>query len=104
MRRKSVIALMVVVAACALPKETITIATFNIRIFSTGSRNDAELRLIRDLLDEYDFIAIQETRDAAILDRTRQMLLEEYGKACDYPASPQVGREIYAFLWRHKTP
>ena len=34
-----------------------------IRIFSTGSRDDAELELIADRLQQYDLIAIQEARD-----------------------------------------
>ncbi len=54
--------------------QSITIATFNVRIFSNGFRDDAELYEIGELLKEYDFIALQEVRDTEILDRTVSML------------------------------
>jgi hypothetical protein len=38
----------------------ISIATFNIRIFSNNSRDDEELLQICNILKEFDFIAIQE--------------------------------------------
>ena len=41
----------------------ITVASFNIRIYSTGSRDDTELGLIADRLQQFDLIAIQELRD-----------------------------------------
>ena len=51
---------------CLLPEpeadDRVSIASFNIRIFSTGSRNDAELALIVDRLEQFDLIAIQELR------------------------------------------
>lgn len=52
----------------------ISIASFNIRIFSTGSRDDSELELIADRLQQFDLIAIQELRDVEVLDRTRAIL------------------------------
>jgi len=40
--------------------DTISIATFNIRIFSNNSRYEKELLQICNILKEFDFIAIQE--------------------------------------------
>jgi len=81
----------------------ISIATFNIRIFSHNSRDDNELYQICNLLKEFDFIAIQEVRDTMILDRTILMLKNQFNINYKYLASPKVGRgvkEIYAFLYR----
>ena len=50
--------------------EELTIASFNIRIFSDGSRYDAELELIADRLQQFDLIAIQELRDEGVVRRT----------------------------------
>jgi hypothetical protein len=50
--------------------EELTIASFNIRIFSDGSRDDAELELIADRLQQFDLIAIQELRDEGVVRRT----------------------------------
>ena len=87
--------------ACA---ETITIATLNIRIFSTNSRDDCELRQICNILKEFDLVAVQEVRDTEVLERTVGILESEYGLAYRYMASPAVGtersKEIYAFLYR----
>ncbi len=83
--------------------DTISIATFNIRIFSNNSRDDSELYQICNLLKEFDFIAIQEVRDTEILDRTVSMLKNQFNLDYKYLASPKVGRgvkEIYAFLYR----
>ena len=77
------------------------LAAWNIRIFSDASRDDAELRHIAQTLIDYDFIAIVEVRDEAVLRRTEQ-LLEEGGRDYDYLMSPPVGakvKERYAFLF-----
>ena len=82
--------------------DTISIATFNIRIFSDNSRDDQELYQICNLLKEFDFIAIQEVRDTVILDRTVKMLKNQFNLNYEYIASPKIGRgvkEIYAFLY-----
>ncbi len=82
---------------------TISIATFNIRIFSNNSRDESELYQICNLIKEFDFIAIQEVRDTVILDRTVKMLKNQFNLNYKYLASPKVGRgvkEIYAFLYR----
>ena len=83
--------------------DTVSIATFNIRIFSNNSRDESELYQICALLKEFDFIAIQEVRDTVILDRTVSMLKNQFNLNYKYLASPKIGRgvkEIYAFLYR----
>jgi endonuclease/exonuclease/phosphatase family metal-dependent hydrolase len=84
--------------------ETISIAIFNIRIFSNKSRDDEELYQICKLLKEFDFIAIQEVRDTQILDRTVSMLKNQFNINYNYLASDKVGtersKEIYAYLYR----
>ena len=80
------------------------LAAWNIRIMSNKSRTDAELMKIARTLADYDFIAIVELRDEAVLKRTQRILLQ-MGKAYDYQFSPAVGRgvkERYAFLYRSK--
>ena len=59
------------------------------------------MEIARTLAD-YDFIAIVELRDEAVLKRTQRILLQ-MGKAYDYQFSPAVGRgvkERYAFLYK----
>ena len=78
------------------------VAAWNIRIMSNKSRTDAELMAIARTLADYDFIAIVELRDEAVLKRTQRILLQ-MGKAYDYQFSPAVGRgvkERYAFLYK----
>jgi len=115
MRGALVLLISALIFSCLVPKgvpqeprdqppigDTVAVATFNIRIFSDGSRDDDELRQICEVLKRYDFIAIQEIRDYTILDRTLLMLEKEYGLDYAYVASPEVGRsvkEIYAFLF-----
>lgn len=82
--------------------DTITLATWNIRIFSTGSRDDRELQAICGILHNYDFIAIQELRDTEVLDRTVDMLASESGRTYEYVVSRPAGRgskERFAFLY-----
>jgi deoxyribonuclease-1-like protein len=84
-------------------EDTIIVATFNIRIFSDNSRDDQELHQICNLLRYFDFVAIQEVRDTAVLDRTVSILESEFGLEYQYIASSEVGRgvkEIYAFVYR----
>ena len=45
------------------------LAAWNIRIMSNKSRTDAELQAIARTLADYDFIAIVELRDEAVLKR-----------------------------------
>ena len=78
------------------------LAAWNIRIMSNKSRTDAELMQIARTLADYDFIAIVELRDEAVLKRT-QKILAQMGKVYQYQFSPAVGRgvkERYAFLYK----
>ena len=78
------------------------LAAWNIRIMSHKSRSDAELMEIARTLADYDFIAIVELRDEAVLKRT-QRILSQMGKMYDYQFSPAVGRgvkERCAFLYK----
>lgn len=78
--------------------EPFTLATWNVRFLSNGSRDDAELTLIAQIISRYEFVALQEARDTAVLDRLLAML-PDY----TYLASPPVGRgvsERYAFFYR----
>lgn len=82
--------------------QTITIASFNIRIYSNSSRDDEELGYIADILQKYDLIAIQELRDEEVLQRTVD-ILKARGTECGYEISEPVGKgvkERYAFLYR----
>jgi len=82
---------------------SIKLASFNIRIFSDRSRDDAELRQIVDQLIPYDIIAIQEVRDSRVLDRAVVILNANTDVMWDYLISRKVGRgvkERYAFLFR----
>ena len=82
------------------PEQTIdfTLATWNIRILSDGSRTDEELTQIASILDDYDLIAIQEVRDTVVMQRLSDML-PEYS----YLVSAAVGDSVterYAFMYR----
>ncbi|MCH8293357.1 helix-hairpin-helix domain-containing protein [Candidatus Poribacteria bacterium] len=80
---------------------TFRLASWNIRIFSNNSRDDTELRQISQILIEYDFVAILELRDEAVLQRTLVMLAG-MGRDYDYQISEPVGRgvkERYAYLY-----
>ena len=82
-------------------RPSVSLAAWNIRIFSDNSRNDDELRMIAEILIQYDFIAIVELRDEVVLMRVETMLAD-MGRDYDYLISPQVGatqKERYAFLY-----
>jgi len=82
--------------------DTISIATFNIRIFSDNSQDDEELLQICNILKEFDFIAIQEARDTEVLDRTVLVLknraklkhLKHFLKTFKYLLSVTMGVDI----------
>ena len=83
-------------------QDELKLASWNIRIMSNKSRTDAELMKIARTLADYDFIAIVELRDEAVLKRT-QKILSQMGKTYQYQLSPAVGRgvkERYAFLYK----
>lgn len=78
------------------------LAAWNIRIMSDKSRTDTELKQIAKTLADYDFIAIVELHDEAVLKRI-QRILSQMGKAYQYQFSPAVGRgskERVAFLYK----
>ena len=82
-------------------RPTIRIANWNIRIFSDNSRDDTEIRMIAEILIDYDFIAIIEIRDERVLMRT-ESVLQGMGRDYDYLISQPVGatqKERYAFLY-----
>ena len=83
-------------------QSALKLAAWNIRILSDNSRNDSELHKIAQTLIDYDFIAISELRDEAVLKRT-QKILSQMGEMYQYQLSPAVGRgvkERYAFLYK----
>jgi endonuclease/exonuclease/phosphatase family metal-dependent hydrolase len=85
-----------------VPQGQIRLASWNIRIYSTGSRDDSELALIADRLQQFDLIAIQEVRDEEVVRRTLD-ILKSRGQAYEAMVSPPIGRgvkERYAFMWR----
>ena len=80
---------------------TVRLASWNIRFFSTGSRDDTELQQISQVLLNYDFIAIMELRDEEVLQRT-QTILASLGRNYNYEISIPLGAsnpERYAFLY-----
>ena len=82
--------------------DSISIATFNIRMFTNGSRDDEELSYIVDVMDEYDLVAVQELRDTEVIQRTVAMLEAKTGWDYEAEVSPPVGRRVkerYAFVY-----
>jgi hypothetical protein len=100
----AIVLFLLIFSSLSLFADTISIATFNIRIFSNNSRDDEELYQICNLFKEFDFIAIQEVRDTQILDRTVSLLKNQFNLNYNYLASDRVGmersKEIYAYLYR----
>ncbi len=79
------------------------LATFNIRIFSKGSRDADEVAAIANVLRMFDLVAIQELRDTEVLTRTITVLERKTGVDWDFVASGPVGngvKERYAYLYR----
>ena len=74
-------------------RPTVSIAAWNIRIFSDNSRDDQELMMITNILVDYDFIAIVEVRDERVLMRTKS-LLQGMGRDYDYLISPPAGATV----------
>jgi len=77
------------------------LASWNIRSFSSGSRDDEELKLICDVLKGFDLIGIVELRNEEAI-RRAERTLELMGRDYDHLISPPVGRKVkerYAFLF-----
>ena len=87
----------------ASANQTIKIATWNIKDLSTSSRSDFELMQISYILQNYDFIAIQEVNNEQAIERLIAWL-EVFGHSYKYIFSPLSGTgsegEHYAFLYR----
>jgi len=108
-RRLAAAAMTLALAFVAIPPaparadQTMTIASWNVRNLSDGSRSDAELGIIGLIVFRYDFIALQEVRDEKVIDRIREILERDFQVAYDGVVSAPVGhnrKERYAFLWR----
>lgn len=82
----------------------VKIASWNIRILS-NTRTDAELHMIGQVIQKFDFVAIMELRDSLVLDRLVQIMQKDFGKTYKYELSPKVGsatqKELYAFLYAY---
>jgi len=87
----------------ASANQTIKLATWNIKDLSTSSRSDFELMQISYILQNYDFIAIQEVNNEQAIERLIDWL-EVLGHSYKYLFSPLSGTgsegEHYAFLYR----
>jgi len=82
-------------------EDQVRIASWNIRDFSSDSRNNDELNKICHILSNYDFIAVVELNDEDVLKRA-EVVLKSMGIDYDYQISDKVGRvdkERYAFLY-----
>ncbi|MBF9018636.1 MULTISPECIES: lamin tail domain-containing protein [unclassified Oceanispirochaeta] len=76
----------------------LVLASWNIRILSDASRNDFELQKIADIINRYDFVAVQEVRDTIVLSRLNDMLT-----GWDYIVSEAVGNTVterYAYFYK----
>jgi endonuclease/exonuclease/phosphatase family metal-dependent hydrolase len=76
----------------------LTLATWNVRFLSNGSRTDEELAHIADVIERYDLVAVQELRDGLVVERLLDML-----PGFEALVSEPVGRgqlERYAYFYR----
>jgi endonuclease/exonuclease/phosphatase family metal-dependent hydrolase len=97
MRRWSVLAALLLVSCLAAATE-IQIATWNIRMLTSRSRTDTELEVIARILSRYDLIAVQEARDALVIERLMAML-PGHASVVSVPIGRRV-TERYAFVYR----
>ncbi len=74
----------------ASTNQTIKLATWNIKDLSTSSRSDFELMQISYILQNYDFIAIQEVNNEQAIERLIDWL-EVLGHSYKYLFSPLSG-------------
>lgn len=81
-----------------VPNESLKLASWNIRILSDSSRDDSELQKIADIINRYDFVAVQEVRDETVINRLLAILPPEW----DAIISGKTGRgvkEQYAYFY-----
>jgi endonuclease/exonuclease/phosphatase family metal-dependent hydrolase len=98
-----VIILLVLFVLPVQAQDKLTVATWNIRNISDNSRSDAELGIISLIIFRYDFIALQEVLDEAVITRIESILKNDFQADYDIEVSDQVGnnkKERYAFIWR----
>ncbi|MDC7222081.1 MAG: endonuclease/exonuclease/phosphatase family protein [Spirochaetales bacterium] len=91
-----VFVILLLLPAAYLPAQTLT--TWNVRILSDKSRDDSELDKIASIIEQSDFVALQEVRDSRVLARLMDRL-----EGWDYILSLPAGRgvkEFYAYLYR----
>lgn len=87
----------------AYAANSITLASWNVRNISNGSRSDAELGIIALIIFRYDFIALQEVLDEDVIKRLQAILKKDFQADYKKIVSPAVGhskKERYAFMWR----
>lgn len=87
----------------ARAQDSISLASWNVRNISNASRSDAELGIIALILFRYDFIAMQEVLDEAVIGRLQRILNDDFQAPYDIVVSGPVGhgkKERYAFIWR----
>lgn len=80
------------------------IAFWNIRQLSTNSRDEVELSLIADVLEDYDVVGVAEVEDDAVVPELVELLVAR-GFPVDGFVSDPVGNssgstERYAVIWR----
>jgi endonuclease/exonuclease/phosphatase family metal-dependent hydrolase len=112
--RRTVISVLAITLVClslqlliqqSWANQTIKIATWNIRDLSTNSRSDFELLQISYILQNYDFIAIQEVNDQEVILRLvywLKVLDNSYGSLFSPPSGTGSEKEHYTFLYRKK--
>ncbi len=79
--------------------DRIRIATWNVRMLSSNSRDDRELAKIADMIAQFDIVAIQEVRDTRVLDRL-QRRLPGWSYVASRPVGTAAHKERYAYFWQ----
>ncbi len=74
------------------------LATWNVRILSDGSRDDAELAYIAQIMERYDLVAVQELRDTRVVERLLA-IMPGWEAVVSGPAGRGV-KELCAFFYR----
>jgi len=67
----------------------VSVASWNIRLFSNSSRTDEQIETIAGIVSQFDLVVIQELLDLAVLDRVLDQLTG-LGKTYDVVVSPIV--------------
>lgn len=80
------------------------IAFWNVRDLSMASRDEVELSLIVDVLEDYSLVALAEVSDDQVVAEL-EARLDQRGDAWTYELSSRIGdsgasAEHYAFIWR----